>query len=1421
MEISRLGNAILKIASFFLFFTGIFANAQITRTVGTSGNYTSLRTAFVAINNGTVQGEIVLQIISNIADNTTAILNASGTGSSNYSSITIYPVGSGYTLTGSFNGTLFNLNGADNVTIDGRVNQTGSTNLTITNTNPNLSVSTIQFINSAENNSVRYCNIKGISANTTGGVIFFSTSTSGNGNDGNIIEYCNITSFSATRIVNVIYSTGTLGRDNSSNNIRNNNIYDFLRRGEASNGIQLAANNSAWTISGNSFYETAAFIPTLSSAYTIINISSITSTNITISGNYIGGSAALCSGIWTKTNAFNNAFFALSITAGTLANSSIQGNVITSFAWGNSLNGSWAGINVLEGAVNIGTVTPNLIGAASGLGSISVTSGSSGANIYGVNISGTGAINCSRNTIGSITAANASTFTSNLYGIRNASTGIVSISNNTIANLSNTTSNTAGSLIGLYFTGGTAGNSVSENFVHSLSAGSGAITAAVYGISANNGLTVYSNNIISLGGNTSSTIFGFHESGTAGNTNNLYFNSVYVGGSPTSGSSDSYAFYSASPANTRDFRNNIFQNARSNSGASGTHYAAYFNYSSGTSLTLDHNDYNAPNVGGVLGYYNSSNVISLPLISGQDANSVLINPIFLSPGGTSAVNYIPTNAGLTGTAITGITTDFTATSRGAIPTMGALEAMMKWTGSVNTLWSTNGNWSSGVVPAPSSKIIIPDAALTTFSPSLTAANEVQTITIEAGGILNSLAAAQLTISGSVNAWVNDGGTFNPNTSNVIFTNPAAEISGSSNFYDITINNGASLMMETGIVMKIAGYLTNNGTWQNVAAGNTTVEYNGPDQILTNPNGTSPGFNNLTLSGTGVKTVSGVGVNGTLSMEGTSSVLGNPAFGSSAKLQYNTATARTAGSEWISPFTAIGGISIQNSGQISLSGTRLIHTSVPLVINPASSLAISPGADLTVNGNITNNGGNAGFVIKSSPAGDGKFIYNGPLSGTVELFLTGGLGTSKPKFHYFVPPVNSINIGSTVNEVKTNLNLSNFNGDLLTYNETSAAADKDAGWQYFDGYNSTTPFSSLTSDVGYNIYVTSDDKVSFTGTLNASSHTFNNLSFTNLGWNLVGNPYPCSYDLNGITALTSTGDDIDNSVYFNHDGRYVVYNLETGGETGYTDIIPPMQGFFVHVTATGTSLTLPSASKTISSSSPRSKKSNTSANQEIKRIKLKLNNGELSDESIVCLIENATSSFDSDYDAFKLFGNDKSMPLLFSELNSVKYAINCVRNSDSKPVIIPMTVVIKIPGIYQIEATEFENLGDYKVVLKHGLFETVLKANTSYSFDSEVGSFTDFQLILRSPDSNVENIKNSEVLTWFSDNTLFINYPSIIPANTGHLFIYDVKGKMVYNKLVNLLSDQTAQIPLNLPDGIYIARLTVNNSFFVCKIAILN
>jgi len=169
------------------------------------GTYTTLKGAFDAINAGTHQGSININIYGNTTETATAAINASG-GTASYTSITIAPKTTVRTITGSIVGAIIKLNGADNVTIDGRIGGSGN-NLNVTNTNTSAATAAIWVSSNgvalgATNNIIRNLNIacgadQSTSTNSTFGIIqcgtTISTTANGDDNDNNQYLYNNIT----------------------------------------------------------------------------------------------------------------------------------------------------------------------------------------------------------------------------------------------------------------------------------------------------------------------------------------------------------------------------------------------------------------------------------------------------------------------------------------------------------------------------------------------------------------------------------------------------------------------------------------------------------------------------------------------------------------------------------------------------------------------------------------------------------------------------------------------------------------------------------------------------------------------------------------------------------------------------------------------------------------------------------------------------------------------------------------------------------------------------------------------------------------------------------------------------------------------------------------------------------------------------
>ena len=99
---------------------GLFAQVDVTATGGTAtASYTNLKAAFDAINSGTHTDVIQINITGTATETVTASLNASGSGSASYTGVTINPVGNAVVTGTIAGGALLELNGADNVVIDG------------------------------------------------------------------------------------------------------------------------------------------------------------------------------------------------------------------------------------------------------------------------------------------------------------------------------------------------------------------------------------------------------------------------------------------------------------------------------------------------------------------------------------------------------------------------------------------------------------------------------------------------------------------------------------------------------------------------------------------------------------------------------------------------------------------------------------------------------------------------------------------------------------------------------------------------------------------------------------------------------------------------------------------------------------------------------------------------------------------------------------------------------------------------------------------------------------------------------------------------------------------------------------------------------------------------------------------------------
>ena len=521
-------------------------NVEVYATGGTLyAAYTTLKGAFDAINASVHTGSINIRINANTAEGTTpATLNSSGAGAASYTAINIRPTADNVTISGSPATGLgiIQLNGADNVTIDGdNPNSAGTNrNLTITNTVAATTATTTvirvlahaSFITSADNNTIKNCVITG---SATGRNASGNTSTTGSENTTMCIYagYGSATApasaVSAPVAITSVSASGT-GTGATINNLTiDNNAINAAARGVVfvgaavgvSNGVNITNNliGDQSTLSGNPPYTSP----------------SNPSTTVYTKGIYVAGTNALTI---TGNSIKNILSYVLTQLNGIELNSSIGTGVI-------NINN-----NTIQGLVNNNGAT------SSPLQAILVANAAVGATV-----------NVNNNTISNVQIA-AGSGTSRPVGLAYSGAATATISGNQITNIYNRNTSTYGAY-GINVTAG-SNHLIFNNFIWDL----------------NHNMS---------GGAAFSTLFGIMGIRIAGGTGHkIYHNSVNLYGTMlgTANSSLLSAAFAitATTITGVDVRNNIFSNTMTGGTTNIAHVSMFLPSGATAAMNLTENN---------------------------------------------------------------------------------------------------------------------------------------------------------------------------------------------------------------------------------------------------------------------------------------------------------------------------------------------------------------------------------------------------------------------------------------------------------------------------------------------------------------------------------------------------------------------------------------------------------------------------------------------------------------------------------------------------------------------------------------------------------------------------------------------------------------------------------------------------------------
>lgn len=543
-------------------FAGQAFAQNVTVNPGT-GSYPTLADAFAAINAGTHTGTVTVNVVGDTTEPVTgAVLVASGTGAASYTSILISPTGA-RTISGAATAglPLVDLNGADNVTIDGL--NSGGNSLTISNTTVSATsaTSTIRLIGGATNNTITNATIRGsasMAVATNGGTIFISTdANTPNGNDGNTISNNNIGPAGSnlpTKAISCNGSQTTTALGNSGIVVSNNNIFDYFGAAVTSSGIHVANGCNNWQITNNRLYQTGLRTWTTGAMHRAIDINSSSATfgaqGFTIAGNVIGYDSATQTGTYAlsgSTGKFNGIFLSAINNAAGIAPSVISNNTIASISMtGVTSSGTGTtGSPIIGIMANNGSITTdgNTIGSQGTTGSIVLsTNTTTNLEVYGIYNFSVDNWTARNNTIGGFNLTNAGSGSVIFYGLRaNTGTAVSWLAENnivggTVANsIQTTASGTGSALFGM--ASNNAITTATANTVRNLTSNAGTgtgTTASIIGMlltsTGSAGAHVFQRNTISNLSNTNATaavtVTGMQLTGPTGFTNTITRNSI-------------------------------------------------------------------------------------------------------------------------------------------------------------------------------------------------------------------------------------------------------------------------------------------------------------------------------------------------------------------------------------------------------------------------------------------------------------------------------------------------------------------------------------------------------------------------------------------------------------------------------------------------------------------------------------------------------------------------------------------------------------------------------------------------------------------------------------------------------------------------------------------------------------------------------
>jgi hypothetical protein len=514
----------------------------------------------------------------------------------------------------------------------------------------------------------------------------------------------------------------------------------------------------------------------------------------------------------------------------------------------------------------------------------------------------------------------------------------------------------------------------------------------------------------------------------------------------------------------------------------------------------------------------------------------------------------------------------------------------------------------------------------------------------------------------------------------------ASYNGSTWTTATTTNPQATSIQATGLtslnVALAAGEVTGENTWTGAVSLNWNVSGNWS-------------ANSVPVSTTSVIIPTGL-TNYPVISSGTASAT-NVTVQTGASLTVNTATLQISGIITNNgTFTATSGTIEMNgsTAQTIPAGTFANNTVLHLTINNTAGVTL--GGTLNVSGVVKVTTGqlqSGGYLTLLSTA-EGTALIDGSGSGAVSGNVT--VQRYRPRsfgYTYFSSPFQS----ATVSQFADDINLNATFPAFYRYIENKASS----GWTaYTDTSGVLTPMVGYAGNLGTNTSPVTIDMTGVVnnGTVTAPTLTNNNQPYTR-GYNLVGNPYPSPVDWDAAGGWTRTN--VDNAIYYfntgttdQYTGTYSSYINGVSSDGIATNIIPAMQGFFVHVTdgsfpVSGT-LAINNTAR-VNNLTPNFHRERPLTEPLLRLSAGFTDNGGPSDPAVIYFDHHALQGFEQELDALKIMNTDPAVPNLYVLADNRRFSIAAWPDNIDSSTSIPLGLTLEQEGYISFTMPTLERM----------------------------------------------------------------------------------------------------------------------------------